>query len=249
MKKALFASTVLALAISATSALAADLPSSKSPPYLPPPPAFSWTGSYMGVNLGGGWLDNYNRSPSWGWNGIAWGWNAGVAVNGSNGGVIGGAQSGYNYQVTPMFVVGFEESFQGTSIGSGNGANLWGWGGSSRSVPWFETVRGRIGVTPFDPHFMIYGTGGFAFGEMQLATGTWNGNLSHIATGWTAGGGLEWAFLPNWSAKVEYLFTNIGANNWGNNWSPEERVRIHAIRVGVNYHYDLFDIIRKLTKN
>ena len=59
MKKTLFSATAIALALSAVSAVAADLPSMKGPPaYLPPPPIFTWTGFYVGVNLGGGWRAN-----------------------------------------------------------------------------------------------------------------------------------------------------------------------------------------------
>jgi outer membrane immunogenic protein len=247
INKSLFSATAIALMLAAQPAGAADLPSRKAPPvYMPPPPVFTWTGFYAGLNLGGGWLDNYNRVPSWGWTGFGWVWNPGWGWgnrNGSQGGVVGGGQAGYNYQFLPWLVVGLETDFQGTSIGSGNGNNGWGWwgGGSSRRVDWFGTVRGRIGVTPFDPHFLIYGTGGFAYGDIGIGAGGWlANNLRQTGTGWTAGGGVEWAFMPNWSAKVEYLFTNIGANNWGGNWSPAQRVHIHTVRAGVNYHFNLF---------
>jgi outer membrane immunogenic protein len=247
INKSLFSATAIALMLAAQPAGAADLPSRKAPPvYMPPPPLFTWTGFYAGLNLGGGWLDNWERH-NWGW-----GWGGGWGNrNGSQGGVVGGGQIGYNYQVTPLFVVGLETDFQGTSIGSGNGNNNWGgwWGGgSSRRVDWFGTVRGRVGVTPFDPHFLIYGTGGFAYGDIGIGTGGWwANNRRQTGTGWAAGGGVEWAFLPNWSAKVEYLFTNIGANGWGGggwfwgaNWIPQQRLHIHTVRAGVNYHFNLF---------
>jgi outer membrane immunogenic protein len=229
-----------ALLASAASAGAADLPSRKAPPpYIPPPPVFSWTGLYVGANIGGGWLDRYERD-GWGtaWNGFGW---FPVFVFGSDntrGGVIGGGQVGYNYQVSPLFVVGVETDIQGSSVGGGGGGGGLFFGGVPRSVPWFGTVRGRVGVSLFNPQLLIYGTGGFAYGDLQLNTG-WFGSVRQTATGWTAGGGVEYAFLPNWSAKVEYLYNNIGANFPGTP-SAEHRVHLHTVRAGLNWRLNWF---------
>lgn len=87
--------------------------------------------------------------------------------------------------------------------------------------------------------------GGFAYADVQRNF-RWNQN-SAVQTGWTVGGGGEWMFMPNWSAKVEYLYTEVrGANqNWG--WNPgiglnnvNNRTRFHTVRAGVNYHFNLF---------
>jgi outer membrane immunogenic protein len=243
MKKSISAFAV-AMALAAGAAQAADLPSRKGPPpvYLPPPPVFSWTGFYFGANLGGGWRDN-SYGNNWGpfvnplTNTVVFApsWNGN---NSSGGGVVGGGQIGYNFQFTPWLVLGVETDFQGTSIGSGGNG---GWGNGGR-LPWFGTVRGRIGLTPFDPHFMIYGTGGFAYGEVNRG-GLWN-NWSRTETGWTAGGGVEWAFLPNWSAKVEYLYTDLNSGNnggWAWGWGGNNNhYRFHTVRAGLNYHFNLF---------
>lgn len=241
MKKFLISTAALALSVG--SAFAADLPSHKGPPvYVPPPPVFSWTGFYVGANVGGGWLDRYNAN-GWvaAWNGLGWisayQWNNN---GGRNGGVVGGGQVGYNYQLSPMFVVGVETDFQGTSIGGGGGG---GWGTSTRGVDWFGTVRGRLGISYFSPMLLFYGTGGFAYGDIRLNTG-WPGALRATGTGWTGGGGVEWAFMPNWSAKAEYLYTNIGTSFGHNNgWTLgasqwQHRVHINTVRVGVNYHFN-----------
>jgi outer membrane immunogenic protein len=243
MKKAISA-LALATALAAGAAQAADIPSRKGPPaYMPPPPMFSWTGFYVGLNLGGGWQERNNNN---------WGWGGGSS---SNGGIVGGAQIGYNYQLSPMFVVGVETDFQGTSIGSGGGNNNnnwwlfgggfpgfgWGGGGAAR-IDWFGTVRGRLGLTlPNWPQLMIYGTGGFAYGDVRGA-GLW-APWSQTQTGWTAGGGVEWAFMPNWSAKAEYLYTELSGNNnnnWGWGWggNANNRTRFHTIRAGLNYHFN-----------
>jgi outer membrane immunogenic protein len=241
MNRSIF--TALAVALTAGSAVAADLPSHKAPPpYIPPPPIMTWTGFYAGLNLGGGFLASNSSNQGWNWGG-----------NGNNsGGVVGGGQIGYNFQVTPMFVVGVETDFQGTSIGSGGGNNNWGWifgfpgGGGSARINWFGTVRGRVGITLLSPQLLLYGTGGFAYGEVQR-NGWWN-QSSAVQTGWTAGGGAEYMFMPNWSAKVEYLYTRISGTGNNNNWwvfnpgfglnSPNNRTRFHTIRAGVNYHFN-----------
>lgn len=219
MKKLFVGVAVAALSIG--SAIAADLPSHKAPPpaYIPPPPSFSWTGVYAGLNIGGAWLDTYApNSPA-------------------GGGVLGGGQIGYNYQLNPMFVVGLEADIQGTSVGGNAGNNPWS--AHSRSVDWFGTARGRLGLTLFNPRLLVFGTGGFAYGDLTLHNG-WAGAQRQLATGWTAGGGVEYAVLPNWSVKAEYIFTNIGANYPATFVTPsaEQRVHMHTIRAGVNYKFN-----------
>jgi len=241
MKTAISA-LALATALFAGAASAADLPSHKAPPpYIPPPPIMTWTGFYAGLNLGGGfYASNSSNQGLWGHNG------------GSNsGGVVGGGQIGYNFQVTPMFVVGAETDFQGSSLGSGGGNNngwLFGFGGGATSarLNWFGTVRGRVGITLLSPQLLVYGTGGFAYGEVQR--NGWLNQNSAVQTGWTAGGGAEWMFFPNWSAKAEYLYTQISGTGNNNNWawafnpgwglnSTNNRTRFHTIRAGINYHF------------
>jgi outer membrane immunogenic protein len=230
-----------ALVMIAGSAIAADLPSYKAPPPPPPPPIMTWTGLYGGLNFGVGF---YDRNSSNAWN---WGWNN---HGGSRAGVVGGSQLGYNFQVTPMFVVGVETDFQGTSIGSGAGGNSWGWffglpPVTTATLNWFGTARGRAGITLLSQKVLVYGTGGFAYGEVQR-NGWWNQNRA-VQTGWTAGGGAEWMVIPNWSLKLEYLYTQISGTGNNNNWfwvfnpgwglnSPNNRTRFHTIRAGVNYH-------------
>jgi outer membrane immunogenic protein len=138
---------------------------------------------------------------------------------------------------------------------NGNGSNYYYFGNYGNrtgvSVPWFGTVRGRIGLTVM-PTLLIYGTGGFAYADVSRNGGLlgWN-NGSTTQTGWTAGGGAEWMFMPNWSAKVEYLYTDVSGGGSNNNWwnvgagnsglglnSVNNHTRWNTVRAGVNYHFN-----------
>jgi outer membrane immunogenic protein len=171
---------------------------------------------------------------------------------GTAAGVVGGAQVGYNYQFG-QFVLGVETDFQGSSIRGGNNdtsqslilspfrrgseflAPLGALTGANTSLEWFGTVRGRVGYLIL-PTLLVYGTGGFAYGQVDAF------GLSNTATGWTAGGGIEWMFAPNWSAKAEYLYVNLSNNNWNNgggfNFGNAYNPQFNIVRAGVNYHFN-----------
>lgn len=262
MKKILLVTASL-LAISAT-ASAADLASKKALPA--PTPAPIWTGFYAGLNLGGGWGANSGTANTWNTDYYNGGITNLIAPNNVSGGVLGGGQIGYNHQLSPLFVVGAEADIQGTTMGSGNNANqyaqltningntvrsVWGLAGGDKSIPWFGTVRGRIGVTPLQSVF-LYGTAGFAYGSVQYNAGR---EQSTTQVGWTAGGGVEWMFLPNWSAKVEYLYTNISGQNsnpWGNSGTLltniNNNTRWNSVRAGVNYHFNFDEPAKVVAK-
>jgi outer membrane immunogenic protein len=71
---------------------------------------------------------------------------------------------------------------------------------------WLATARGRAGYAA--DRVLLYATAGGAFANVQT---NFNGTTtSHTQSGWTAGGGIEWAFADNWTAKVEYLYVNLG---------------------------------------
>jgi outer membrane immunogenic protein len=132
--KNLLASTAIALALAAGSAFAADLPSRKEAPVYvpPPPPPPMWTGFYGGLNIGGGWSANSNNNSYLPYADTTYGIGStpfpgaspnlfflpgGGQTNSNTGGVVGGGQVGYNYQIN-QFVIGAETDFQGTSMGS-----------------------------------------------------------------------------------------------------------------------------------
>jgi outer membrane immunogenic protein len=183
MKKILLSS--VALLGLATGAMAADLPSRVAPaPVIAAAPIFTWTGFYVGVNAGYGWSDDDFDAVDF-------------ADDEDDGGFVGGAQIGYNYQIG-SFVVGLEGDIQYADFGRDGVFNFEDEDGEIlegefESSDWFGTVRARAGVA--FGQALIYGTGGFAFAD--------------DATGWTVGGGLEYAFTNNLSAKIEGLYVNL----------------------------------------
>jgi outer membrane immunogenic protein len=101
------------------------------------------------------------------------------------------------------------------------------------SNPWFGTVRGRAGVAV--SNFLIYGTAGFAFGEL---TGETVGltTESHASVGWTAGAGVEMGLAGNWSAKAEYLYMDLASSSF-NLTGTNNGYSASLLRLGVNYHF------------
>ncbi len=282
--------SLAALAMMAGSAVAADLPSRKGPMLPPPPPPPLWTGFYVGLNAGGGWASStsttlsavplFNLAPG-NPSGVASAGSATQWISGNGGsGFIGGGQIGYNWQFYNNFLIGAEADIQGIA-GSGGKANALGAGlepgiptnfftstQTSRSVDYIGTVRGRLGWL-FTPTLLIYGTGGLAYGGVNLSTtyftsadgvfygpGAGAGTFANTLAGWTAGGGVEWMFMPNWSAKVEYLYYDLGSvrtpgalvsgpNPAGGNplgWAYGAQSSTHfsgnIVRAGLNYHFN-----------
>ena len=216
MKKTLLSATAIALALATGSAFAADLPSLKGAPvYVPPPPL--WTGFYVGLNLGGAWDASSGQSGSSAYYDPNFPFGATIGgdsnlfflpngnTTGGAHGVGGGGQVGYNFQFDQSIVIGAEADIQGTSIsGSGpqNNASYASpltvnglltpvapFNSSQVSMPYVGTLRGRVGYL-VTPTLLVYGTAGFAYNGVDA----WG--YSNTRTGWTAGGGVEWMFMP-----------------------------------------------------
>jgi outer membrane immunogenic protein len=208
------ARALFVMAASASVARAADLPHMKPPiAFAPPAPAFTWTGLYGGLNAGAA---------------VGAGLGANMYGDKSPSGVGGGGQIGFNYQLSPRFVIGAENDLQASSLKARDDGPYH----RDATLPWFGTARGRVGIALTEPRLLIYGTGGMAFGDPKIA------GDGKLRVGWTAGGGVEWAFTPKWSAKLEYLYTDIFRDIRNN--ASDRHARFHTIRVGVNYHFDLF---------
>jgi len=252
-----------------TSASAADLPVKAPPPAPVPAPVWNWSGFYIGLNGGYSWgrssrdLNFFN--PLNGVN-IATGTGAGRDLNG---GLFGG-QIGYNWQTSSSWVLGMEFDAQWTGQRGSttvlcpvvgcfpNLTAIPATGGTAATLEdklaWFATFRGRGGFA-VTPNMLLYVTGGAAWGEVQstlgltsfTATGipvTIAGTRSTDRLGWTIGGGIEWMFSPSWSAKIEYLYVDMGsisnsvvspATLLGANVTS--RVTDSIIRGGINYHF------------
>jgi len=291
----------LALALISGSAFAADLPTRKAPP-VAVPSAYNWGGLYGGINVGYGFANgststgslagtysntvnnpNITGATAGSTTPISAIWNNSAI---SPSGVIGGGQIGYNYQMTPMFVVGIEADIQASDMGSTVAymtPSLQPAGGftginNAKNIDWFGTARARIGfVVPGYSNFLVYGTGGFAYGYVNNTVGLFStipgsvvdiqgpvafpaSGVSGTSTsgntqvGWTAGGGVEWSpqTFPAWSAKVEYLYTDLGSTNqaiYGTYAAPGQGVfaanhqsptQFNTVRAGLNWHFNPF---------
>jgi outer membrane immunogenic protein len=272
MKKILLSSVAL-LGLTA-GAFAADLPSRRAAPapYVAVP-VFTWTGFYVGVNAGYGFSDNnggnglgaFTATPG-SLSGPLAGY-AGTVSNGltsrNNDGFVGGGQIGYNYQIG-NWVIGIEADAQYADMNQTKNNSVValtpgvvGFVGAANSnfggIDWFGTVRGRVGYA-WD-RLLVYGTGGFAYGGADdNNNSSFAARNNDIRTGYAAGGGVEYAFTPNITAKIEGLYVSLDRNRGngfigtvgglpvyttaigrGNNDSD-----FAVVRAGLNYKFNTF---------
>ena len=242
MKKLLLATSAL-IVLGMGSASAADL--GARPSYAPPPPVYSWTGLYWGVNVGYSWGKATN---DWTVRGFGT-----VSESQKVDGVIGGFQSGYNYQFG-QWVLGFETDIQASGQ---KGSTTYVLPGvpvttlnAEHKLSWFGTSRTRLGVL-WTPTTLLYGTAGVAYGQVKsdytLGVGNLSGtaNFKDVRAGWTAGAGIESAIGGGWTAKLEYLYMDLGkqeANIFvpgviGAVTSSSHRMTDNIVRVGFNYKW------------
>ncbi len=221
----------LALALLATAAFtqiasAADLPMKAPVKAVPMVAVYNWTGFYVGAHAGYAW--GSSESVAIGGSNIvliSQPTTVPRAVGISPKGFLGGAQIGYNAQFNRM-VVGIEADFSGANIRDSQNVDLPAATPvvrttASEKISSLGTIRARLGMTPSD-RLLAYVTGGFAFGRVNYSGNIneffntvparqFNANSTVTKTGWTIGGGLEWAFANNWSLKGEYLYYNLGS--------------------------------------
>jgi outer membrane immunogenic protein len=230
MKRHLFAAALLLATTSLASA--ADL---SVPRYMPPAAAavFDWTGFHIGANGGYGWANtdiNVGTVPGIG----------PVPPLGSklNGGFAGG-QLGYDWQMSG-WVLGVEADAQWADIGRTDVVTAPGSVFSlEQRLETFGTFRGRVGYA-FN-NVLVYGTGGWAWAnEVGNASATVPGfaaaaKISNFLSGYAAGAGLEWAFLPNASAKIEYLHLGFDTNSYLG--VLPAKTDVDTVRVGVTYRF------------
>lgn len=223
MKFNLIKAGVAALALLATplAAVAADI---RPPVYKGMPRSviayYNWTGFYAGVYAGYGWGNST--------------WEL-VGVDTEPKGWLAGGTLGYNWQAG-SFVYGLEGDIGASGVkGSAACALVLTCETSNR---WLATFRGRVGYA-FD-RFLPYVTGGGAYGDIRSSIGLGPAALTASTTrfGWTAGGGIEYAFLSNWTTKIEYLYVDLGSFDPGF-VAPVGNVdfKEHVVRVGLNYKF------------
>jgi outer membrane immunogenic protein len=201
-------------------AQAADLPMKAARVMPAPMPVASWDGFYVGLN--GGFALQTAQS---GYGNPA----DGDGQGGGKVGFIGGGQIGYNWQVSPMWVLGVEADISGLTgkVTQGPEFNNTKGNGLEASINWLSTFRGRVGWL-MHPDTMLYATGGLAVGGIK---NSWNPNglnagccgptksVSKTKTGWVAGGGIEHMFMRNWTIGVEALYVDLG-NTSANSATP-----------------------------
>lgn len=266
MKKFLRGTAALAALCLSVPALAADLPArmTKARP-MAVSPAYDWSGFYVGVHAGYTFGEDDNVDTT----GQAAGNIANVAGGARPGqvrlerdGFIGGGQAGYNWQVTPNWVLGLETDISYVDIrrdvnvvtaplapGVGSLNNTF----RSR-MEYFGTVRGRVGYV-WD-RTMVYATGGLAYGEVDNNVAFFGtagqlqfaGNTRRTETGYTVGGGVEHGIAPNWTVKAEYLYYDLrdttvnvalvpGGGGGGTGYNSRFENDGHIVRAGLNYKF------------
>ncbi len=206
---------------------AADLPrpSYKAPAYSAPS-AFSWSGFYVGANAG------------YGWGKSRWTDATGFATGEFNlSGLVAGGTLGYNLQAGSL-VYGLEGDLDYSTI-KGSAGTLCGGGPGACETrnTWLGTARARLGYS-FD-RWLPYITGGAAFGGIKMTPVSGGASDSQTKLGWTLGLGLEYAFLGSWSAKVEYLYADLGTARCSTACGGPTDVtfKTNLLRVGLNYRF------------
>lgn len=222
MKRQLFAFACATL-FGCSIASAADLAVRKAP--LAPPPVSSWTGLYIGAHVGTGWGTTESESSA-----IAFP----ISQTQSNG-FLGGVQAGYNLQLSPAVVIGVEADISGTSI-KGTSPCL-GFGvACSTDHDWIATVAGRFGVT-YD-RALFYVKGGVAWAQTTYSAsflGTTFTSVDETRLGALFGTGIEYAFLPGWSAKLEYNYIDFGKDDFSFPGNVAIQEKTHLVKAGLNY--------------
>lgn len=242
------ASLALVLLGAATAAPAADL--AVKAPYAPVS-TFSWSGFYAGLHAGYGW----GKSD---WTGRLVGDPTIVAspLSPNPKGVLGGVQAGANYQAG-NWVVGLEWEFDLTArkasadgVITQAGVPVLGTTATS-SIEWLTQFSGRAGFAV--DHTLFYGKAGVAAGQAKdgmiltapggVPNAIDTGTKTNLLVGWVAGAGVEHYFAPNWSAKVEYNYVDLGSTTENFSFPVNQVVRenishkLQIVKVGANYKF------------
>jgi outer membrane immunogenic protein len=208
----------LAVVTMTGAANAADMPRrtampAKAPAYVQ---TYNWTGGYIGINGGGGWGRSNDSAPF-------------ASGNFNTKGAVVGGTLGYNYQMGQT-VFGLEGDLDWSGI---RGSTTCGvvFNCETRN-DWLGTARGRIGYA-FD-RFMPFVTGGLAVGDIKNSVAG-VGSSTSTKAGWALGGGIEAALSGPWTAKVEYLYADLGRGS--SILGSDTRFNTNLVRAGINYRF------------
>jgi len=236
------------------SALAGDLPSGKNAPSAPVlQDGYDWTGFYAGAHMGFVWgRAGYSSTNEAGAPTGSGGFSVEQALNPAfgTGSFYNGMQLGYNELLANRLLIGAEADFSANTFVSPKGATI---GGSAQVLNgaaayaengWDSaTLRARVGYAP--GNWLFYATGGLAlnyenFSLVQNASGVTDSS-NVLRTGWAAGAGVELPVIPNWTARLEYLYANYGKHTidfpQGGERFTATSLSTNALRVGVNYQF------------
>ncbi len=230
------------LVVLSGAAFAADLPSKKMAPIMEAPAlAFSWTGAYVGGQMG--YFGSRVTGPftnSTGTNSSAY------SINKSS--FLLGAYAGYNYQFAGNIVVGVEGDVDAVlgNRGRRNGiqSSIGGLNDVTARQTYNGAIRGRLGYA-YD-RALFYVAGGFAFGNVKT-TYAHAGLVPFLGvnsqrTGYTLGAGLDYAITNNIIARLEYRYTDLGRKSFNNptlgiDAADSVKARSNAVLVGVAYKF------------
>jgi high affinity Mn2+ porin len=241
-------------------ALSAAQPTDETPqpPAMPVTPGepYDWAGFYVGGHLGVAWGNsNWTASP-----GISGTTDLFQKIDtfDNGGSFFGGLQGGFNYMLPNRVLLGAEAdaSFPawptlptgpnpfGFSIGGSSGFNSPTSGPVSfaETVQSFGTLRGRIGYAPGD--WLFYATGGFAWTYDQQSLTQISTSNTDTPYRWRFGGvvgaGIEAPIAPQWTLRLEYLFTDYGKSTtrfFAGGQSVDSNFRLQELRLGLNYQF------------
>ena len=208
---------------------------------------YQWSGFYGGAHFGYGWgIDNIPYSQQIAPPNMIFAGNSGTLS-----GVLGGSQAGYNLTVTPSFLLGVEADVSVANIANqrlGAGATPSLAFSHEAKINWYGTVRARSGIITSN-NTLIYGTGGLAWATIksirtQIIGTSLNATPGSIESatfsslGWAIGAGVERAFSQRWSARLEYLYTDVGTTTVTRVLTQGrvfENDKWSIVRLGLNY--------------
>jgi outer membrane immunogenic protein len=231
---------IVAAVFCGSPAIAADMPA-KAPVYKAGLPYDTWTGCYLGGNIGYGWSDKHYTGVL----GAAAGLSEGSQTAD---GLVGGGQLGCDYQFSGNWVIGVQGMWDWADVRGSNASTVFPANAFQTDDRSFATVTGRLGYA-IDPGFLVYGKAGIGWVQ-DHNTVTDTGVLSNVVnvtrSGADLGGGLEYKFASNWSAFAEYdhialgtktpIFAGVGAAPLGT--FPEIiHQSFDTVLVGINYRF------------